>query len=114
MSETTQIFPWLLLTTKWMNVPSFAKIGRREIYDDILTIVIRFMGRGFTIALLRSRDSQPEDFFFRNFFHQDLGEEKKRNTSNRFFIESKWKLPKKSKTKKCGSKPPINPSPIKM
>ena len=31
-------------------------------YVEILTIVIRFMG-GFTTALLRSRDSQPGDFF---------------------------------------------------
>ena len=56
-----------------MNVPSFAKIGRREIYDDILTIVIRFMGG--TTALLRSRDGQPEDLISK-FLHQDLGEEK--------------------------------------
>ena len=57
-----------------MNVQSFAKIGRREMYDDILTIVIKFMW-GFTTALLRSSDGQPEDFFSK-FFHQDLGEEK--------------------------------------
>ena len=56
-----------------MNVTSFVKIGRREMYDDILTIVIRFMGGSTT--LLRSRDSQPEDFFSK-IFHQDLGEEK--------------------------------------
>ena len=74
-----------------------------------LTIVIRLMG-GVTTALLRSRDGQSDDFFF-NFFHQDLGEKKMRNTSDRFFIESKWKLLKKSKTKRCDSKPPINLSP---
>ena len=44
MSESTQIFSRLLLTKKLTNVPSFAKIRQREMYDDILTIVVRFMG----------------------------------------------------------------------
>ena len=60
---------------------------------------------GFTTAFLRSRDGQPKDFFSK-FFPPRFRRGK--NTSNRFFIESKLKLPKKSKTKKCGSKPPIN------
>ena len=60
---------------------------------------------------LRSRDGQPEDFS--KTFPRRFRKGKKRITSNRFFIESKWKLPKKSKIKKRGSKPPINPSHIK-
>ena len=88
-----------------MNIPSLAKIGRREMYDDILTIVIRFIGGGFTTALLRSRDGQRRDFFSK-FFPLRFRRGKNRNTSNRFFIESKWKLPKNQKQKSAVVNPP--------
>ena len=68
-----------------------------NVYDDILTVVIRFMG-GLLPQIYRR-------FFFK-LFPPRFGRGKKRNTSNSFFIETKWKLPKKPKTKKCGSKPP--------
>ena len=92
MSEWTQIFLRLLLTTKWTNGPSFAKIRQREIYDDILTPVIRFMG-GLLPNFLRHVTVSLKIFF--HFFPPRFRRGKKRNTSNRFFIESKWKLPKK-------------------
>ena len=59
-------------------------------YDDKISLVIRFMGGllpHFEVTI----------FFGKNPPRFRRG--KKRNTSNRFFIEPKWKVVKKSKIK---------------
>ena len=70
-----------------MSIPSFVKNQAKGMYDGILTIVIRFMGV-FTTALLRSCGG--------------------------VFDRIQAEVTEQIKEKKCGSKPPMNPSPIKL
>ena len=67
MSESTQIFSGLILTTKCTNVPSFAKIRQKEMHDDILTVVIRFMGGllpHFFVVEIKGEDETLENLNF--------------------------------------------------
>ena len=104
MSESIQIFSWLLLTTKWMNVPSFAKIGRKEMHDDILTIVIRFMGGYYRTFLF---------FCFFRWLPLGFYEKPIRSVTLFSFPKSWWKKFRKkifrlavTWPQKCGSNPP--------
>ena len=88
-------------TVKGTNIPSFSKIGQSEMYDDILTIVLRFIEvYYFWGHVTASRKIFPPRFM----------KGRNCNTYNRFFIESK----RKNQNKKYGSKPPINLSPIRV